>query len=184
MTDRPAEYSQTAFRFRFDDGSETTATWSAALNTDDTKKPYVIFRLRFAIQQTRTNANTELSQNLKLKYSLNGAAYIDVGAQGSTTSIVRYANSSNITDNEATTQQLTANPSFFAGAVDENGDTGTLNFSAPSETEVEFVLNIYGQHFTPKTRLEFRVYKTTDVALNVYNVTPVCSRTGRNIMVD
>lgn len=183
MSTKPAVYDQELFKFRFDNGSETTATWMADININPTNKPNIIFRLRFLIQQTLASANAELSWNFKLKYSLNGAAYIDTGAQGST-SIIQYANSPNITDNEVTTQQLGAG-TFVAGAVDENGDTGTIVFAAAgiSESEIEFVLILNGAQFTDNSTLNIRAYKTSDVALNTYTTTPIITRTSRKILL-
>lgn len=165
-------FNQTSFRFRNDDGNQITATWKELLNTNTREKPYIIVRCRFVIQQTVSNANTNLQRNYKLRYSLNSAAYVDVGAQGSQT-IIRYSNSSNITDNESTTQQIGAG-SFITGSVDENGDTGTLTFTsgALSETEIEFVFELYGGLVSITDNLDLRVYQTNNTLLANYTNTP------------
>lgn len=175
-------FTQASFRFRNDNGSQTTATWSEALNTNSIKKPYTIFRLRFLIQQTTSAANQNLTRAYKLKYSLNGGAYTDVGAQSSAT-LIRYANSSNITDNETTTQQL-GTGSFVAGNVDENGSSASVTYTnaALSESEMEFVLEIYGGLFNPFDYVDLRVYETSpvnDTALDVYTSTPRLTRKRR-----
>jgi len=167
-------YTQAVFRGRNDDGSQTSATWIASADTNFTQIVNTTFRLRFRVQQTVTSANTNLSKNFKLRFS-DGGAYTDIGAQDTTATKVRYVDSSNITDNEATTNQLgSGTGSFIAGDVDENNDTGTITFTsgAASYTEVEFVIEIYGPLVTNADTLSFRVYETNDTVLNTYTVTP------------
>jgi len=173
-------FTQQSFRFRNDDGSQTTATWSQAANTNDQRRPFVIFRCRFLIQQTVSSANTGLGRAFKLRYSLNSGTYTDVGAQDSAT-IIRYANSPNITDDEATTQQL-GTGSFVAGDVDENGDTGTITFTsgALSETEIEFVLELNGADIKVGDTLDLRVYETNNTVLASYTQTGRIIRTRRS----
>jgi hypothetical protein len=108
-------FNQTSYRFRNDDGSQTSATWKAAVNTNVTEKPFVTFRCRFLIQQTVSNANTNLTRAYKLRYSLNGGAYDDVIAINGTTGQIRYSTSSNVSDGDATTQQI-GSGSFIAGS--------------------------------------------------------------------
>jgi len=172
-------FTQASFRFRNDDGSQTTATWKAAVNVNSDEKAYRIFRCRFLIQQTVSNANTALTRNYKLRYSLNGGTYTDVGAQGSAT-IIRYANSPNIVDDEATTQQI-GTGSFIAGDVDENGDTGTLTFTSGSlsETEIEFVLELYGGAINQTDNLDLRVFETNNTLLAAYTNTARIKRRRR-----
>jgi len=164
-------FRQQSFRFRNDDGSQTTATWSQSTNVNDSRFGNIIFRCRFLIQQTVSNANQNLARAYKLRYSLNSGTYTDVGAQNGA-SPIRYANSPNITDNEATTQQIGAG-SFVAGDVDENGDTGTITFTsgALSETEVEFVLELNPTALTKLDTLDLRVFETNNTVLDAYTNT-------------
>lgn len=64
---------QTDFRWRNDDGTETTATWLAATNQDAPVELDTFYRLRIAIQNNNTNA-TDLN-SLGLEVSLNGGAW-------------------------------------------------------------------------------------------------------------
>lgn len=174
-------FSQDMFRFRNDDNNQILATWIANENTNINIKSYITFRCRFAINQTVSSANTNLARNFKLRYSLNGGTYTDVGAQGSQ-SVIRYADSKSITDNEATTNLILVSAStFVAGSVDENGDTGTITFTsgALSFTEVEFVLNIYGGLLNPSDTLDLRVYETNNTALAAYTQTARVRKTRR-----
>lgn len=173
-------FRQESFRFRNDDGSETTATWKAAINTNANEKPYVRYRCRFLIQQTVANANRNFTRNYKLRYSLNGGGYTDLGAQNAANHPIRYADSPNITDNEATTQQI-GSGSFVTGAMCETGDTGTITFTSGSlsETEVEFVIEIYGGLLTPFDTLDLRVFETNNTVLADYTETPTTRRPRR-----
>ncbi len=167
-------YTQAVFRGRNDNGTESSATWIASTDTNFTLQVSTTFRLRFRVQQTVTNANTNLAKNFKLRFS-DGGSYTDIGAQGTTASKVRYVNSSNITDNETTTNQLgTGTGSFIAGSVDENNDTGTITFTsgAASYTEIEFVIEVYGPLVDNNDAISFRVYETNDTVLDTYTVTP------------
>jgi hypothetical protein len=104
-----------------------------------------------------------------------------VGAQGSAT-IIRYADSSNITDNEATTQQI-GTGTFITGSVDETGDTGQFNITftsgALSETEVEFVLELYGGAINQTDNLDLRVFETNNTVLASYTQTARIKRRRR-----
>ena len=172
-------FRQESFRFRNDDGNQTTATWIAAANTNVTSKPYVIVRLRVLVQQTVSNANTSLARTFKLRYSLNGAAYTDVGAQGVETEPVRMADSPNVADDQATTQQL-GTGSFVAGDIEENNSAAiTFTSGALSETEIEFVIQLYGGRINNSDTLDFRVYETDNTLLAAYTVTPRLTRRRR-----
>ena len=63
-TPAPATLDQEGFRFRNDDGSETTATWAAAQDTDVTKAISSALRLRILINGTADPA----SQQYQLEY--------------------------------------------------------------------------------------------------------------------
>jgi hypothetical protein len=177
-------FNQQSFRFRFDNGSETTAPWAAAVNTNITFRPYTIFRCRFLVQQTVSAANQNLGPHVfKLRYSLNGGAYTDVGAQGSVLTPIRYANSPNVTDGTATTQQLGAG-SFIAGAIDEDGaQSETFTNGALSETEIEYVLELYPLSLTASDFIDLRVYYSTSTALNTYTSTPRVQRPKRRFVM-
>lgn len=175
-----AAFTQSAFRFRNDDGSQTSATWIAALNDNVERKPFFIFRLRLLIQQTVSTANANLAKAFKIRQSLNGESYVDVGAQGSTSTAVRMADSPNVVDNDATTQQI-GSGSFITGSVEENNSTSTITFTtgALSETELEFVMEINGAQFSFGDFIDFRVHETNNTILNNYTVTPRLTRTRR-----
>lgn len=175
-------FSQTSFRFRNDDGNQTSATWKEAVNVNATEVPFVTFRLRVLVQQTIADATQNLAKNFKIRASYNNGTYNDVAAIGATTSQIRYANSANVSDGAATTQQI-GTGTFIAGSVDNNNDTGTITFttSALSETELEFILMLYAPLMNVGDTIDLQVYETNNTALDVYTVTPRIRRKRRAI---
>jgi hypothetical protein len=151
-------FTQTDFRFRFDDGAENSATWKAAVNTNipvDLSAGNVRLRLRLAIQETGT---TPATFEANLAYDKNSAgAWTAVQAASSN---VKAVDSSHLTDNENTTQQITAF-SFVAGRVDDvSGLTGaTDSIPQNSGTEFEFMVELVAADLANGDTLDFRVYR-------------------------
>ena len=66
---------QTAYRFRYDDGDETGATWIDDLDTDISFAVDTIFRLR--IQPSETAGGNWASVLFKLQSNTEGGGYQD-----------------------------------------------------------------------------------------------------------
>ena len=165
-------YTQTRYRFRNDDGNEIAATWKAAENTNVTQVVNQVFRLRIQVAQTVTDANENLVKDFKVRYSLNSGAYTDVAAIGATTSPVRYASSANANNGSSTTSQLTAaSGTFTAGRIDNTNSTGNLTFNVEQYTDLEFILELYGPQLSAGNTIDFRVYETSNTALDTYSAT-------------
>ena len=94
-------WEQVSFRGRNDDGSETTATFIAALNTNWTQDSGALFRIRFDILEDAGGAVN--NKPFKLQYNLASGGWNDVDAASS---VVQSLASDNLTDAEDTTQQL------------------------------------------------------------------------------
>jgi hypothetical protein len=175
MAPRPATYQQDNYRWRADDGSETSATWLAAprVNLESMKGANRVYRLRIQVSQTLTNANTGLTPAFKVRQSVNGGAYVDIGAQG-TNVAVRYRDSPNIVHQAATTEQLAGDFTFIAGRIDEAGNSGTITFAGTSrqDTEIEFSIEVLDALVTAGATYDFRIYDTADAALGTYVDTP------------
>lgn len=162
-------FTQTDFRLRNDDGSETTATWKAAANTNisvDMNAGDVNVRIRLCAQEVGTTAAT-FASNLFASY--NGGAYAQVG---SATSQVKSVDSANLTDNAATTQQVTAF-TFVAGRVDDVDGTmtSTASIAQNSGTEFEFMVQLIRADLANGDTLDFRVYRS-GVAIATYTNVP------------
>ncbi len=114
--------NQKQFRGRNDDGTEATATWIVALNTNWTQDSNKNFRVRFTLQADAGVTNvTPISPSLY--YSLNGGAYTQVT---SSSNVVRLFTSANVTDATATTQQISGGLglTYLAGSVQTTSSTG------------------------------------------------------------
>ena len=163
-----ANITQASYRFANDDGSETTATWRAALNTAIVFKPDTTFRLRFLITDPGT---TSPSEALQLYYSKDAAAYVVVNASASN---IRPASSANFTDGDATTTGArrlgsgTANSPFgFMDQVDALASTLTL--TTAKECEVEFCLSVRSADIQCGHVLQFQCRNSSTVLTNYTN---------------
>jgi hypothetical protein len=132
------DLEQLTFRGRNDDGSETTATWIAAANTNWSQLVDANFRVRFEVQEI---GGTSGSSTAQLQYNKNGAGWNSVTGASS---VVRSSASSNFSDGAATTNQLTgATGTFAAGTLDEgDGAVGSVSLAANGHTEWEFSVQI------------------------------------------
>jgi hypothetical protein len=154
----PVSFTQTDFRFRNDDGTEATATWKANANTNisvDVSAGNVNVRVRIAAQEVGTTAATFAAS---LFMSKNGGAY---AAVTDVTTDVLAVDSANLTDNNATTQQITAF-TFVAGRVDDvNGAmTATGSIVQNSGTEFEWMLRLAAANLSNGDTLDFEVYRS------------------------
>lgn len=183
MTTRNATYDQGLFRGRNDDGNLTTATWIAAENTNFSVLRDTIFRLRFRVDQTLSNANANLQPNLAIRWA-QGGAYSIPGAQGNTAVKISYANGANLADNTAITVAnflMTAGSgTAIDGVYDENGGaSGFLTFASGvlGYTEVEHCLILNSASMSAGETLTVRLYTTAGVAINAYTSTPTITAT-------
>ncbi|MDD5149001.1 MAG: T9SS type A sorting domain-containing protein [Flavobacterium sp.] len=131
-------FQQTAYRWRNDDGNETTATWKANTNTasvvDFINSP---IRLRFQVGETVGMAGGALATQL-LQYSKNGGAYVTITE--SNTNDFRFVNSSFISDGTATTQQIPSGSFFGSGLFRSNSSSINVNIGASNVTELEYCI--------------------------------------------
>lgn len=151
-------FRQSAFRFRNDDESETAATWKAADNTDVSIAKDAIFRLRFVIQNYGTASGS--TGGLVVEQSVNGGAWVNTPTTASAGIPVEYDLSPNVTDQQATTQQL-GSGTFVSGIVEEGSVTfGTARtLPAGTETEYEYVLKLNGLFATSGDTIALRVQR-------------------------
>lgn len=162
--------TQVTSRWRNDDGSETTATWAAAANTDITpiiRDSNLKLRLRINVRQTGTTAATYTGT---LYVSKNGGAYAQISATA--TNGCKPVDSANFADNDTTTQQLSAG-TFVAGRMDEvNGQSTATGLMAQNvNTEHEWMLQFTSSELANGDYFDFR-QRHISSNLNTYTVTP------------
>src|SRR3990167_3159419 len=167
-------WTQSDYRGRNDDGSQTTATWkTAGNNTAFSQVIDTIFRIRLRITET-AGANQNNTPQFKLQFQKNGGGYVDVAAQGATTDAVRYADSS-LTDDIVTTQQI-GKGSFEAGRIDENGAHTALGSMSSENTEMEWAVEIYSGQVVGGDAINLRAVLADGTLLNGgYTNTPEIS---------
>lgn len=164
--------NQVGYRFRNDDGSESTATWKANQNT--AWSPSITgdtpFRLRFELNETGAASG---NVSAVVQYNINGVAW---ATAGTTTNGVRLEASSNITDGVATTGQLTAGSGTFrAGQVRETTTAAAATMSGSDHTEVEFCLALHYGFLNSGDVVTFRVLDSGGTI--TYTVTPTINVT-------
>lgn len=167
----PYTLQQTGFRFRFDDGSETTATWRAATNTNVNLVASEIFRLRFLI---RDNAGSFPATALKIQYRRNGGTWTDVST--SDTYIQPNINSQLISDTTVT-EQLAGPGTFVTNTCTDrlDGIIGAPALTVGQEIEAEFSLTTTANVVNGDT-YDFRVADSAHaIAIQGYTQTPTAT---------
>ena len=140
-------WDQKHFRFRNDDGSQTTATWKANEDTNLTGHvKNTVFRLRIETVETNTQtAGTNVTPLIQYKAAAGGACTDASGwtiITTSTANIFALSLSGNFVDKAATTQQLTGigGYSFVAGEILESSNPATALTFSKKWTEHEWNL--------------------------------------------
>jgi hypothetical protein len=165
------EFVQAAFRARNDDGSETTATWIAAANTNWTQQVITEyygdhFRVRFLVREN--GGISAADKTFQLEYNLNGGGWNDVTGASS---VIKAKVTDNLNEAEDTTQQL-GSGTFISdndGVDETNGQAGgaVLDFSGSDEVELEFSLMIKGEDVLNNDTIQLRIK-----GLDTYSNTP------------
>jgi hypothetical protein len=167
-------YTQTHFRFRNDDGTEVTATWIAAEDTDITCGPGqdvemdTVFRLRI---QTDETANVDgAADQWFVRRSHNAGSYVAIFAN---TSVVDTEASAHVSDGDATTAQLTAPTGNFQAGEITIGGVDNHTKAKDEYSELEISMQVDSADVADTDTIDFRVYRdsTTPTALDAYTVT-------------
>jgi len=169
------DYNQIHYRWRNDDGSETSATWA---ENEDTPllnlSKNTIKRLRFEISNeawTRGGGVQFKIQYAETSTCSNGS-YVDIPT--STSLHWQIANSSNLTDGSSTTNVspgLTDENAFFvAGQVKDTGNlTSAITITSENFTEIEYSLLATNNAVNGGSYC-FRLVKGDGSLLDTYNV--------------
>lgn len=138
-------FVQTAIRWRNDDGSQTTATWKATENTNITvTNAQFNTNVRLRLQTDTNNGCVSCSTITarRLEFNLNSGGWTQITTS---TSPVKLTTTSNYTDGDVTTGQL-SNPNgdgFIAGQCKSTGsDTTTDTFGSSTYTEDEYCFQV------------------------------------------
>jgi len=160
--------NQSAFRWRNDNGSESTATWKDTENAAITGVSLTeIIRLRLEIEETNGGATTV---NARLEFS-SDATSCTTGTWttlDTSTTAWRVTASGNITNGDPTTNQLTTSAkTFAAGRIFDTQNEDTTGVSL-NNTHTEWEWAIRGDGAANGTTYRFRVTDAGAV-LNTYS---------------
>lgn len=163
-------FDQTNYWFRSDDGSESTATGfgGVAQDTDIGAAADAQLRLRIGWGETAGGSKNNVTVGLEFSSDDDGTCTTGTWTQITTTSANwQLYDSANITDGEATTQQITTG-TFVGGAVlDQTTESAGNSFSGNDRAEHEWT--VQGNSPTAGTTYHFRV-STKQTALDNYSV--------------
>ena len=163
---------QLDFGFRNDDGSESTATWMAATNTNVTNVALNSkFRLRIA---TYSNGPSPYSSNAQLEYLLaSGNTCSSPGWTKITTSTLNafaLVSSTNFVDKASTTQQISSG-AFVAGEIlQATNPADSITIPVGDYSEHEYSISATNASYN--TAYLFRL-SANGSAYPVYNVCPM-----------
>jgi hypothetical protein len=147
--------TQTKYRWRNDNGSETTATWKAAENTAITLADTVsILRARIEL---RNSSGAAYDIDESLEYSSNGGTTWTTITNAPTNAFI-YQSSANVADGDATTNQISSGTAgtFVAGRIISAVPSATPMVILDAEkTEFEWVIKPTG-NLLPMTSYTFR----------------------------
>ena len=172
-TDPVAALDQEGFRFRNDDGSETTATWLAALNTNASLAVDTTYRLRMLIQNATVGAISDV--DLEWQYNLASAGWNNITTSSS---VIRAVASANFVDGDDCTQQL-GSGTFLSNndGMTEDGTAGgaNLDFTTNQETETELCFQVRSADVTHGQTIQFRLTRDGGTVLSTYTRTPTAT---------
>jgi hypothetical protein len=175
-----ANTRMSTYRWRNDDGNESTATWKAATNTPIIINNLNPLRLRIAVEDFNTSFSGVTGVNANLEYSENGGAWQSITA---TSSMFTLVSSSFVTDNTTTTQQISSgNPTNFMGGLFKSTNTNTaytLSVDGNNFCEHEFCIKPT-LAFSPSSIYTFRIPGLSDPQL----VTPTIVVSGSALNFD
>lgn len=171
------------YRWRNDDGSETGASWLEDANTThdfDLSSGDVECRLRVDVSESG-GANAS-NQGYILRFSINSGGFVTLGAA---TAGVQYFDSSNLTNDNNTTEQLNGGGTFLgnSGQV-EDGVSISQVIPANNDWEIEYTIKFIAADLSNTDTIDFQVLAngTDAVTMTVVpNATITIGAVSRNI---
>jgi hypothetical protein len=177
---------QADWRWRNDDGSETSATWKAAQNDtiiqticdiDDNLRLRILFGV--GNNPGSTSSPASLIVDGQISYSTDPAGtFIKITKDGSVNPFV-FSKSTLVSNATPTTQQLTAATGVYAaGQVLDSSNTNSITFSTPGSTntvtEYEWVIQ-------PTINIVADTYYFKLESLTAYGTLPAVIYTGNTV---
>ena len=143
---KPAELQQIHYRFRNDDGDESTATWNTIEDGNLITKIGTPTRLRFAI--TNVGSFDSDATSYQIEYGEKTTTCADVSVWNSLSGAWKMFNSGNINDGDPTTDSsgvYNENTNFKASQIkDTDNQTSALILTSSDFTEIEYSIEADG----------------------------------------
>ncbi|MBU4216903.1 prepilin-type N-terminal cleavage/methylation domain-containing protein [Candidatus Parcubacteria bacterium] len=143
---KPAELQQIHYRFRNDDGDESTASWSKTEDNNLITKIGAPVRLRFAV--TNAGSFDSAATSYQIQYGEKDTTCAAISVWSSLPAKWKMYNSSNINDGDATTDSTgitNENTNFKASQIKDTGSqTSALTLTSSDFTEIEYSLEADG----------------------------------------
>ena len=165
--------TQSAYRFINDDGSESAASFAAALNTGIALAAAVTKRIRI---QVTAAGGTGKSLHPQFQYNHDSAGWNDITT---TSSKVKAVDSTHITNGEATTERLAGSGTFLAGEVTEDGLGSSVEHITGNDSENELVFQLVAADLLSGGSIQIRILNTAggNAALDSYTQMPTITVT-------
>ncbi len=183
------EVNQIHYRFRDDDGSESTANWREAEDTGDPMTGVHLeigenIRLRMALANIGAGDATNYDYDIQYALTTTGCSSDPGGwvtiPVTATTEEWEMATSSNFSDGTSTTAQLSNSESynFVSGTMVQNpsNSSGAISLSESDYTEIEYAIKATVDAYTAGTYC-FRVVNNGSV-INKYDIYPELTLAG------
>jgi len=126
------------FRWRYDDGGQTSGTWRQSENANDTLTSKSNVRLRIELYQGSSPFGAA-SGHLSIYYSTDDTNFTQITTDSSSNAWV-LSRSANFFDGDSTTSQLTDNYTFSGGVMIDSTDTVSYSLPVSSSDEYEFCI--------------------------------------------
>jgi hypothetical protein len=134
--------TQLDYRWRNDDGSETSATWKAATSSSATVTNCSNVRLRFSLHEMDSRTNGWTNYTLTLQYSLNQSSWTTI--TNSSDNHFQLSLSDNFNDGDICTEQIT-DATIGGGRMTESATQFNFGFEDTEENEFEYCFKATAQ---------------------------------------
>jgi hypothetical protein len=172
---------QIHYRWRNDDGSETTATYATTQDTILSSGVYAGDRIRLRISLSNSGTGSATNYNYRLEYAsqANSCSTWTAVPATATTEAWQMGGQSNVADNIATTNSAgvtdPGGQTFKAGILRTlNGQTGTMTIPKAQFSEIEYAIKSTTNVTTGQTYC-FRVTNNGSTTNFTYTVNPQIS---------
>ena len=159
---------QEQFRWREDDGSETAATWMAAEDVNPAEEDFSYdtnYRLRILIQNTGGKDETD---GYVFAYSIDDGTWTGISP---ISDFVRGVTSGNVTQGDATTQQV-GSGTHTGGRIDAGAGVASYTLPQGEESEHELVFQFRSVDFSGGEKVEIKLMFDNVADIDGYTVMP------------